>query len=428
MRVAVVEGPTYFESLARAVHACGHSVVLIRGLPGTIYRGSDPTPSTLGFVDQTIECDLSSDGALHACIKKGSDSLGIDALIGIHELVVERVARVASILGFSFCQPEGLAKARDKFGMRETLFKTGASRIRSLKVTDLASLQTAVRQIGWPCVLKPIRGSASLSVMILQEPESVQSIWKRLAESFESWPRGIESILSREFVLEPYLRGQLVSLEAIRTQNITRLLSVSWRFRAHHDETIEIGTLMPAPCNDAVMKKLERFTERVVEAANLDRGIFHIEAILTEHGPELVELNPRLMGGSLPLLFERSFGINVFDALVPIYLSATPFDQPVENKGYSLSCFFGAIENGIMPAKVNTDFLENYRPLAPEMKFLVAPRGAYRKLDSNYSYLGRFLLTDKTVDNLFKARDEILALLEKSLGFSITKPEKGYGL
>jgi biotin carboxylase len=427
-RIAIVEGPTYLSDLIGAAALLGFKIVLVRGLPGTLYRGPELSDKIMGLVDYSTDCDVASDEALKSCIIAVSERFPIEGIIGIHELVIERVARMASFFGFPFCSSAALELARDKFQLRQKMFNLGLSPNPSVRVSDAVTLGNAFLQVGWPCVLKPRRGTGSFSVFVFQEPKNANEAWENAVKSVSHWPSEINDIASTDFVVERYLQGPLLSLEVAVAQGLSRLIAVCWRFRASHDETLEIGSLMPVPCSEKLSDDLEKFANSVVSTAGLDRGICHIEAILTESGPQLVEMNPRLMGGSLPLLFERSYRTNIFKFLIPLYLENSFRSELPLAISHSLSCFFGAFESGVMPAHIHVNFLRQFFAYQPELKFFVPPGDSYEKLHSNYSYLGRFILTGPDVGELFQVRDQILDMLESELGFAITRPEKGLGL
>ena len=200
---------------------------------------------------------------------------------------------------------------------------------------------------------------------------------------------------------------------------------MSYRFRAEHDESLEIGTLMPAPISKSLWTRFEQYASAVVDVIGLERGIFHLEIILTDHGPEVVELNPRLMGGSLPILYERAYDFNIFHMLIKIYLNGSIPQFPKISKKYSLSCFFGSFSDGTMPSSFDLSWLDEYSNFNPDLHWYVGANGSFEKLQSNFSYIGRFILSSESISEAIKARDQILVKLENTLGFKITRPEKG---
>src|SRR5206468_1631395 len=94
------------------------------------------------------------------------------------------------------------------------------------------------------------------------------------------------------------------------------------RYRGNVDEVVELGGFMPARLDPATWRACEDYAVRVCRALGLDLGIFHLEIIVTADGPRLVEANPRMMGGALPLIYERFTGHSIQDHLIAVHLGS----------------------------------------------------------------------------------------------------------
>lgn len=106
---------------------------------------------------------------------------------------------------------------------------------------------------------------------------------------------------------------------------------VSGRHRAQQDETYELGATMPAPISNNDRLKCIAYAIEVVKALGLNFGIFHLEMIVDQGKPVLVEANPRLMGANMPRIFQETTSVNIYESLIKIHLNDEniPSDFPV---------------------------------------------------------------------------------------------------
>ena len=65
---------------------------------------------------------------------------------------------------------------------------------------------------------------------------------------------------------------------------------------------------------------LENYLFRILDAVGYDCGATHTEIMLTEDGPILVEINPRLVGAKIARLMNYSLNKSVHELLIDLHL------------------------------------------------------------------------------------------------------------
>jgi argininosuccinate lyase len=75
---------------------------------------------------------------------------------------------------------------------------------------------------------------------------------------------------------------------------------------------------------------------RALAALNLGWGPAHIELRLTEDGPKIIEVNPRLAGGFIPELVRLASGVDLITATVKQVIGQKPSLTPQENQFASI--------------------------------------------------------------------------------------------
>jgi biotin carboxylase len=62
----------------------------------------------------------------------------------------------------------------------------------------------------------------------------------------------------------------------------------------------------------------------LLDAVGFDWGATHIELMLTDEGPRLVEINPRLVGAKIPRLVSQALGRSMHADLIAVHLGQAP--------------------------------------------------------------------------------------------------------
>lgn len=132
------------------------------------------------------------------------------------------------------------------------------------------SLDATSGDIGWPRVAKPRYGSASAGVVRLESPED---------------PAPQRS----DYIYQRWLSGTEVNLEVLSDQEGSPLRVCVWqKLRSRHGET-ELAVTVRAP--ELVDLALEVATHARIA------GPMDVDCILTEDGPQIIEINARFGGG-----------------------------------------------------------------------------------------------------------------------------------
>ena len=246
-----------------AAKRLGHRVTFVDHVGARFYAESERNRRTVETADRIVRREWLTrpEVALEVLQAIHRDET-VDAALTTNELAVDPLARACAIVGIPFTDSAAVATARRKHLMRARLAQRG---VRSAR--------------------------------------------------FETVDPGDDPTAAA---------GELVSVEIGMCRGESVRFMVSGRIRARHDETFELGSVVPADLPEDQVQDCFAYAETVLEALGLDLGIFHLEMILTAAGPVLVEANPRIMGGPLPLLYNALCGRDIFEDLVSIHLGLKP--------------------------------------------------------------------------------------------------------
>lgn len=243
----------------------------------------------------------------------------IDGVICVAENSMEPASAVAEHFGLPFPSRTAVTNSRNKEKTRHLLDLNGIRNARYSHITSLYELEQAAAIIGFPLVIKPGASRNSFGTAIVRSADQLMPAWNVIQEEVDAAPIKMQEQYRRGFIVEEYLQGKMVSVEVLHDGNTATVFMISGRQRSISNELIEYRIDMPASITSQEWSACEDYTLSVVQALQLTHGIFHIELIITNSGPVLVEVNPRLMGSYMPYLYNNQSGNNVFSWLADIH-------------------------------------------------------------------------------------------------------------
>merc|ERR1719254_144666 len=129
--------------------------------------------------DQVLEQSLEVIGSL------GQDGLTgkVDGIVTFVEWSVPLVARLCERLGLPGPPPSAVDAARDKHATRAALRSAGLPTPRNFLIKSEDQIISAAEHVGFPAVLKPVSGAASMGVTkVMSQSELAKSYHKVVAE------------------------------------------------------------------------------------------------------------------------------------------------------------------------------------------------------------------------------------------------------
>ncbi len=360
MHIVMVEcNPNGVAGIANALQL-GHQVTLVSADPD-FYLNASPlaadafahprcriVKSTASFsidVLEKIVRDVHAESPVH----------GVTTYSEYHTV---HAATVAGALGLPGMSVQGALNARHKHRTRLALEHTDVPQPRFAHVRDATQIEAAIRKIGFPCVVKPSDGSASLHVLSLACEQDLEKYLAELAKVADYGHRTLSGF--------PYF------IEMGATY-----------FRGHPSEDELFG-----------------LTQKVLRHLGIDFGFIHTEYLLGEDGPVLCEVNGRLIGGVAPNLMKISSGVDPYLEVIRQALCETPV-LPFPGEVTASARWFGSPAAGTLKsldfAKVST------LPGFVEALCYKRPGNAVARLSkSNFDWLGHVIFTGQDRDEAAK--------------------------
>ena len=181
--------------------------------------------------------------------------------------------------------------------------------------------------ITYPCITKPTDNAGSRGVMLVNSREELEAA---LAYSSKNGRSGA-------VIVEEYMVGPEVSVEIIVWQGTPHVLQITDKLTTGAPHFVEMGHSQPSRLAMADQEKIKDLACRAVKAVGIDNGPAHVEIMLTEQGPKMVELGARMGGDCITThLVPLSTGIDMIKATMDICLGQTPDIEPKHQKGSAI--------------------------------------------------------------------------------------------
>ncbi|HTQ97187.1 MAG TPA: ATP-grasp domain-containing protein [Candidatus Acidoferrum sp.] len=223
----------------------------------------------------------------------------VDGILALGDRPTISAAYVARGLGIPHNHPASVEACRSKFRMREVLRDAGIAVpwFRTMKLAPLP--EPSLQGIRYPCVLKPISLSASQGVVRVNNREEFlagAARLKRLLDSPEI--RATREPNLDQMIVEGYLEGREVAVEALLTAGDLRVLAIFDKpdplEGPYFEESIYVT---PSRLSPQEQSAIEKSLLNSVRALGLSHGPVHAEFRLNEEGVWPLEIASRPIGG-----------------------------------------------------------------------------------------------------------------------------------
>lgn len=234
-------------------------------------------------------------------------------IVALHEVDLDMAAVLRERLDVPGDLPAQLHPFRDKWAMYQRLHDNDVPMPATTPVPDTAAIVRFADEHGWPLIVKPARGTASIDVA-------------RLDTAAQAWA----------YVFPP---GQAMIAQEFRDSEILHVDGIvgdgelgPWRASRYVNNPFEFT--MGAPLgsveidDSALLGPIEEITRRTVLTMSRAPWVFHLELLLGDRDGRVelsvLELGARPGGAEVPFVWRDVHGIDLVKAAFEIQLGQSP--------------------------------------------------------------------------------------------------------
>jgi len=243
------------------------------------------------------------------------------AVVAAGEYGVELADELSEHLGLPTNGRRLSPARRNKFIMIETIRAAGLRAARQRLVEDERTLTDWHRQVGGRVVVKPLRSAANDGVAICDTPEESAAALRAILGATT-----VFSETNTSAVVQEYLVGGEYVVDTVSRDGRHRVTDI-WKYSKMTvpgvRDRITGGHLI---AEDApVRQALVDYAQQVLDALGIRHGPAHLEIIVTDEGPCLVEIGARIAGANTPYYAELGAGESQIGWTVKAYLEPAAF-------------------------------------------------------------------------------------------------------
>ena len=223
----------------------------------------------------------------------------VNGVVGVDDRTAIVAAAIATGLGLNGNPVHAAIAASDKYLQRELLAKAAVPIPRFLMRSLEDDPITIAKSLSYPCVLKPVRLSASRGVIRADNAQSFLSARERLRAILAD-PETAAACgdRARQYLIEEFIPGYEVALEGLVVNRRLHVLAIFDKpdplDGPFFEETIYVT---PSSVPAGLQSAIKECADRAVRALGISDGPIHAELRYNERGPWLIELAARPIGG-----------------------------------------------------------------------------------------------------------------------------------
>lgn len=247
------------------------------------------------------------------------------------DMPMRSIAEAARVCGLPGIDMDTAIRATDKGEMIKAFAAAGVEHPWYFIASTPEEFAAAVEKVTYPCIMKPTDNSGSRGVVLAQSRAELEQAYGYTREQ----SRG------GAVIIEEYMQGQEVSVEVMVLDGQPHVLQVTDKLTTGAPHFVEMGHSQPSRLKDPDLEKIRDLACRAVKAVGVSCGPAHVEIMLTEDGPKMVELGARMGGDCITThLVPLSTGIDMVEATIRIACGEEPDITPKCTKGSAIRYFY----------------------------------------------------------------------------------------
>ncbi|OIJ92340.1 ATP-grasp domain-containing protein [Streptomyces monashensis] len=319
--VLVESTPTAGFQIVRTAAALGHEVTFFAHdlAPYLVTSGAEKALGEAAAVHTGVATGEAE--PLTRALAKLHEQRPVDGLLALSDGHLLPTALAARHLGIPFESPETIGRLRDKHAMRTALRRADVPQPGFRSATTVPEAVAAATALGFPVVVKPADGMASLHVGVAETPDQVAALAGAIT-SARGYGRGIRS--TGRILVERFVPGPVVSCETVTYDGRHQVYGCVDRRLADGPFPVELGGCFPAELPQGTVDDVVRVCTEALDAVGLRRSHAHTELVLGPEGPRIIEINGRLIGGLVPTMMNHVLDGDIYEDVVELALGRSP--------------------------------------------------------------------------------------------------------
>jgi hypothetical protein len=231
--------------------------------------------------------------------KHRMDAVLLSSGLDDHFHILYELNDLIPILGNS---PSVIQNVREKPKFFDALKRLKVPHPETVIVKDVLEAKAAAAKIGYPVIVKPIKGFGGTSVKLARNPIEVERAFSEV------------SALGENVLVQTFINGVHASMSILVADENVEILSINEQLLGlasvfQHEPFGYCGNIVPLHVANSTFEKCKVIAEKIALYFGL-KGSNGVDIVISKSGtPYVIEVNPRFQG-TLECV-EKVFGINM---------------------------------------------------------------------------------------------------------------------
>ncbi|MFJ2091614.1 ATP-grasp domain-containing protein [Streptomyces sp. NPDC087901] len=238
-------------------------------------------------------------------------SPGFGAALSLTEAGLENAGRVNDLFGLGGTGFEVANRIRDKWAMRLHLAGLDPAALAAASLVKREDLDVFAGRHGYPFVVKPTDGTASLGVFRVEAPEDADRVWAEVERLRGTRTDRISTLfVLQDFLMEEYVDGPEFSVESFSFAGRHVVVAITEKF-VDPRHFAELGHAVPARLDPAAAQQVRECVSGFLDLMGIRDGVCHTEVRIGARGPAIIESHNRIAGDAITDLVQGAYGIDL---------------------------------------------------------------------------------------------------------------------
>ncbi|MFW6140568.1 MAG: ATP-grasp domain-containing protein [Acidobacteriota bacterium] len=278
---------------------------------------------------------MDSEKILEIAKKKQID--GITTMVS--NLGMRTVACVAKEMNLPAIPIESANTATDKDEIKKTLKEGHVPVPKGVSCRDYEEAKEKAKEMDFPFIVKPVDGTKGRGLVMVADGKKLE---ENIIYSLKFSP-------SKKLILEEWIEGPTVGAECLIVNGELVPILLTDKYNTKPPNCVTIGLTTPSNLPEEVRGKVKETASGVAKVLGLNTGAAHIDMVVDNGQPKVIDVGPRLASG--PVIFDFApniMGVDMIGAVIDMALGETPDIKIRWNGKYGAERFLPPTEKGCM--------------------------------------------------------------------------------
>lgn len=303
-------------------------------------------------VDHWILADTYNHPEASEAIKEwlsANSGMTIDGAITFWEDDIPLLAKLCRELRVPGNNLDAALNTRDKHRMHEMLRRTGqTTAIRQKLLRSWHDLDDAIKDIGFPAVIKPMFGSDSQFVVYVPNEKEARDTYNYVLKNCTPEYDPIYRYNKKRFLYQEYIEGQEFSVECYSQHGVPHVVGIHEKTAMDLPFFMETGDYIPPRISEEQEAELVKAAGAALIVLGVRDSLSHVEIKLTKQGPKIIEIASRMGGDYTRETIKQVCGVDLVKTGYEIALGVNVSSAPTKAKKCVMGKFFIPRNSGII--------------------------------------------------------------------------------